>query len=119
MSNYVPTEAEIDRLEKAAWDADADRALVWYRDQRDELLAACKVRVEKWRAQFPASAQHDADVYYLMKEKRDLQRQRDALLEAAKAVVWWNERVGAMCEPEDERDVLRPLLDAIAKAEGN
>jgi hypothetical protein len=33
----APTEDEINRLEKAAWDANADRALVWYRDQRDQL----------------------------------------------------------------------------------
>ncbi len=32
-----PTEDEINRLEKAAWDAGVDRALVWYRDQIDHL----------------------------------------------------------------------------------
>jgi hypothetical protein len=40
------------------------------------------------------------------------------LLEACRAVMWWNERVGGFSEPEDERDVLEPLRAAIAKAEG-
>lgn len=32
-----PTEAEIDMLEKVAWDANVDGALVWERDQRERL----------------------------------------------------------------------------------
>jgi hypothetical protein len=31
-----PTTDEINKLEKAAWDANVDRVLVWYRDQRDQ-----------------------------------------------------------------------------------
>ena len=29
----APTEDEVNRLEKAAWDANVDRVLVWYRDR--------------------------------------------------------------------------------------
>lgn len=36
----TPTEADINRLEKAAWDAGVDGVLVWYRDQRDLLRSA-------------------------------------------------------------------------------
>ena len=32
-----PTEDEINRLEKAVWDANVDHVLVWYRDQIDHL----------------------------------------------------------------------------------
>lgn len=32
----APPEDEINRLEKAAWDANVDHVLVWYRDQRDQ-----------------------------------------------------------------------------------
>jgi hypothetical protein len=54
----------------------------------------------------------------LIEEAADQVDALKALVNAANTVVWWNDRVGAMCEPEDERDVLEPLRAAIAKAEG-
>ena len=40
------------------------------------------------------------------------------LLEACRAVIWWQERTGGMDDRLDQRDVYQPLLAAIAKAEG-
>src|SRR5690242_16742894 len=37
------------------------------------------------------------------------------LLAACKTVMNWNDRVGAMCTASDMRDVLTPLMEAIAK----
>lgn len=37
ISSRRPSEDDINRLEKAAWDAKVDHALVWYRDQIDQL----------------------------------------------------------------------------------
>ncbi len=50
-----PSEDEVNRLEKAAWDAGVDRALVWYRDQiqhlRDRLREADQaMKLDKARA---------------------------------------------------------------------
>jgi hypothetical protein len=41
-SSRLPTDAEINRLEKAAWDAGVDQALVYLRDERDTLTARCE-----------------------------------------------------------------------------
>lgn len=40
------------------------------------------------------------------------------LLAACQAVLSWNHATGGFCTREDDRDVLAPLLAAVAKAEG-
>lgn len=39
-TKYTPSAEEINRLEKAAWDAGVDRVLVWERDLRNDLFDA-------------------------------------------------------------------------------
>lgn len=55
VSVTAPTEDEINTLEKVAWDAGVDRALVWYRDQIDHLRARLReadvaMKLERTRA---------------------------------------------------------------------
>jgi hypothetical protein len=83
-----------------------------------------KGRLIAWLAGGLAEAMHDKDER--LKLLRDPEIEADArliaaapeMLEALRAVVEWNRRIGGFCEPEDERDVLGPVLAAIAKAEG-
>ena len=73
-------------------------------------------REEFWIARLPH--QCVGSIEQIQKANANLIAAAPDLLDACRSVVWWNERVGAMCEPEDERDVLQPLRAAIAKAEG-
>ncbi|HEX8030309.1 MAG TPA: hypothetical protein VF491_17665 [Vicinamibacterales bacterium] len=67
-----PTQAQIDRLEKAAWDSHTDGVLVWYRDQiqhlRDRMREADRaMKLDRQRAiraesAFAAQAQEIADL---------------------------------------------------------
>ena len=55
---------------------------------------------------------------FMLEEDKQLIAAAPDLLAACKTVMEWNDRVGAMCTSSDMRDVLTPLMDAIAKAEG-
>jgi hypothetical protein len=48
----------------------------------------------------------------ILEDAADALEQMEA---ACQSVLWWNERTGGMCEPEDERDVLQPLRAAIGR----
>jgi len=59
-SSRLPTDAEINRLEKAAWDAGVDQALVYLRDERDTLTAR-REALEQENQQLRAAQQADHD----------------------------------------------------------
>lgn len=45
----APTEVEICRLEKAAWDADVEHVVIWYREQIQQLREAVRMTERAWK----------------------------------------------------------------------
>lgn len=45
----APTEVEICRLEKAAWDADVEHVVIWYREQIQQLRESLRVTERAWK----------------------------------------------------------------------
>ena len=90
----TPTEDDICRLEKAAWDSHADRVLVWYRDQiarlqaeRDKFASQAR-EISMWLADAGIGAMPIPEgVKTLLQRAEQAEAERDSLKTCGRAAI--------------------------------